>query len=165
MIEVRLADTSDVDEIAEVLREAFGIYEHEYTPEAFEIVTPSAAEIIARFDEGPQWVATMHGEVVGTVSARVENGDLYVRSMAVTPDMQGHGIGHKLLDAIDEYSVVTEFERIFLYTTYFSTGAKELYEKHGYKWVRDTTADEWYGVPGLEMEKKNQPQRTQSSQK
>ena len=73
--------------------------------------------------------------------------------MAVAPEAQGRGIGHKLLDAIDGYAAGTEFERIFLYTTYFSAGAKELYEKHGYAWVRDTTAEEWYGVPGLEMEK------------
>ena len=154
MIEIRLADSNDADAIAEVLCEAFGVYEHEYTNEAFEIVTPSANEIISRFDEGPQWVAVKDGEIVGTVSVTVEEGDLYVRSMAVAPDMQGQGVGHKLLEAIDEYASGTEHDRIFLYTTYFSEGAKELYEKHGYAWVRNTTAEEWYGVPGLEMDKK-----------
>ncbi len=154
MIEIRLAESSDANAIVEVLYKAFGVYEHEYTAEAFNIVTPAAAEIISRFDEGPQWVAVKDGEIVGTVSVTVEEGDLYVRSMAVLPDAQGHGIGHSLLKAIDEYAVTTDFERIFLYTTYFSAGAKELYEKHGYAWVRDTTADEWYGVPGLEMDKK-----------
>ena len=154
MIDVRLAVRGDADAMSDVLREAFGVYEHEYTPEAFEIVTPTVAEIVPRFDEGPQWVAIKGGEIVGTVSVTVEDGDLYVRSMAVLPNMQGHGIGHKLLDAIDDYAAGTEFERIFLYTTYFSAGAKELYEKHGYEWVRDTTAEEWYGVPGLEMDKR-----------
>ncbi len=154
MIEIRLAQDSDADAIVEVLCDAFGVYEHEYTPEAFQIVTLEADEIISRFDEGPQWVAVKDGEIVGTVSVTVEEGDLYVRSMAVAPDMQGHGIGHKLLEAIDQYASGTEHDRIFLYTTYFSIGAKQLYEKHGYAWVRDTTADEWYGVPGLEMDKK-----------
>ena len=153
MIEVRFAEIGDVDAIAEVLHEAFGTHEREYTPEAFEIVTPSAAKIIPRFDEGPQWVAVKEGEIVGTVSVTEKDGDLYVRSMAVRPDLRGNGIGHKLLEAIDEYARGTEHERIFLYTTYFSAGAKELYEKHGYKWVRDTTPEEWYGVPGLEMDK------------
>ena len=153
MIEIRFADNNDTVPIADVLYEAFGVYEDEYTPEAFEIVTPSADEIISRFAEGPQWVAVKDGVIVGTVSVTVEDGDLYVRSMAVKPVMQGHGVGHKLLHAIDEYAKGTEHARIFLYTTYFSAGAKELYEKHGYVWVRDTTAEEWYGVPGLEMEK------------
>lgn len=154
MVEVRLAKPDDSDAIAEVLREAFGVYKNEYTPEAFEIVTPRADEISARFDEGPQWVAVNDNEIVGTVSVTVEEGDLYIRSMAVRPDAQGRGVGHKLLHAIDEYANSTDHERIFLYTTYFSAGAKELYEKHGYVWVRDTTADEWYGVPGLEMDKR-----------
>ncbi len=153
MAEVRLAKPEDSAAIAEVLGEAFGTYRQHYTPEAFEIVTPSAVEITRRLDDGPLWVATIGDRVVGTVSVTVEEGDLYVRSMAVVPEAQGRGVGHKLLDAIDEYAAGTEFDRIFLYTTYFSAGAKELYEKHGYAWVRDTTAEEWYGVPGLEMEK------------
>ncbi|MGB7207552.1 MAG: GNAT family N-acetyltransferase [Pyrinomonadaceae bacterium] len=154
MIEIRIADRKDAEAISEVIREAFGVYREEYTPEAFEVVTPPPDEIRARFDEGPQWVATLDGEIVGTVSVTVEDERLYIRSMAVRPQAQGHGIGHKLLDAIDEHANGTDFERIFLYTTNFSAGAKELYEKHGFKWVRDTTANEWYGVAGLEMDKK-----------
>lgn len=153
MVEVRIAIPEDSAAIAEVLAEAFGTYREQYTDEAFAIVTPSAVEITRRFDDGPQWIATIGVRVVGTVSVTVGEGDLYVRSMAVAPSAQGRGIGHKLLDAIDEYAAGTDFDRIFLYTTYFSAGAKELYEKHGYAWVCDTTADEWYGVPGLEMEK------------
>jgi len=154
MVDVRIAKPEDSAAIAEVLGEAFGTYRKLYTDDAFAIVTPSADEITRRLDDGPQWVATIGDSVVGTVSVTVEEGDLYVRSMAVSPEAQGRGVGHKLLDAIDEYAAGTEFERIFLYTTYFSAGAKELYEKHGYAWVRDTTAEEWYGVPGLEMDKK-----------
>ncbi|MBK8303102.1 MAG: GNAT family N-acetyltransferase [Pyrinomonadaceae bacterium] len=154
MVEIRIAKPEDSAAIAEVLGKAFGTYREDYTDEAFAIVTPAADEITRRLEDGPQWVATIGDSVVGTVSVTVEEGDLYVRSMAVAPGVQGRGVGHKLLDAIDEYAAGTEFERIFLYTTYFSAGAKELYEKHGYAWVRDTTAEEWYGVPGLEMDKK-----------
>jgi len=154
MVEVRIAKPEDSGAIAEVLGEAFGMYRKHYTADAFAVVTPLADEITRRLDEGPQWVATMGDKIVGTVSVTVDEGDLYVRSMAVAPEAQGRGVGHKLLDAIDEYAAGTKFDRIFLYTTYFSAGAKELYEKHGYAWVRDTTAEEWYGVPGLEMDKK-----------
>jgi len=154
MVEVRIAKPEDSGAIAEVLGEAFGMYRKHYTADAFAVVTPLADEITRRLDEGPQWVATMGDKIVGTVSVTVDEGDLYVRSLAVAPEAQGRGVGHKLLDAIDEYAAGTKFDRIFLYTTYFSAGAKELYEKHGYAWVRDTTAEEWYGVPGLEMDKK-----------
>ena len=154
MIEVRLAKPENATAISQVICEAFGHLREHYTPEAFEVVASPPEEIVSRFDEGPQWVAELDGEIIGTVSVSVENGDLYVRSMAVAPHAQGQGVAHKLLDAIDEYATGTPHDRIFLYTTYFTPGAKELYSSHGYAWVRDTAAEEWYGVPGLEMDKK-----------
>ncbi len=152
-IAVRLANENDSAAIADVLHAAFSQFEQEYTPESFAIVTPSADEVATRFVEGPLWVAERGGHVVGTVSVTTEPEGMYIRSMAVHPEAQGLGIGHKLLDAVDEYFRSSELGRIFLYTTYFVPGAKEMYEKHGFTWVRDTTADEWYGTPGLEMEK------------
>ena len=151
---VRLATPEDAQAIAEVLHDAFTVHREHYTEEAFAVVTPGTDVILGRFEEGPMWVAEMDGRVVGTVSLTTEPEGLYVRSMAVSPDAQGKGVGHKLLEATDEYAESTEFERIFLYTTYFVPGAKEMYVKHGYKWVRDTSADEWYGTPGLEMDKR-----------
>lgn len=151
--EVRLATENDSPGIADVVRRAFGVYREHYTPEAMEVVTPGPDEFTRRLDLGPQWVVELDGEVVGTVSVTVEEGDLYVKTMAVDPSFQGRGIAHLLMNAIDDYAATTTHDRIFLYTTYFSVGAKQLYEKHGYTWVRDTPPEEWYGVPGLEMEK------------
>jgi GNAT superfamily N-acetyltransferase len=153
-VTVRLAVPRDSTEISRILLEAFSVYRRFYTDEAFEQVTPPPELVKDRFAEGPIWVAELDGEVVGTVSMIKEPEGLYVRSMAVSPEKQGRGIGHKLLEAVDEYAAGTDQERIFLYTTYFVPGAKEMYEKHGYERVRDTTADEWYGTPGLEMDKR-----------
>lgn len=153
-VSVRLATADDAEAVSKVLREAFTVYRDHYTAEAFAVVTPKVDEIVRRFGEGPIWIAELGGDVVGTVSLTTEPEGLYVRSMAVSPDVQGRGVGHRLLDAVNEYAASTEFERIFLYTTYFVPGAKDIYEKHGFEWVRDTTADEWYGTPGLEMDKR-----------
>ena len=152
-VTVRLAGENDSAAIADVLFAAFSQFEHEYTPESFAVVTPSVDEIATRFAEGPLWVAERDGKMTGTVSVRTEPEGVYIRSMAVHPEAQGIGIGHNLLDSVDEYFGSSQQDRIFLYTTYFVPGAKELYEKHGFRWVRDTAADEWYGTPGLEMEK------------
>jgi len=152
-VEIRLALPVDAPMIAEILRTAFGEFEHSYTPEAFAAVTPPVEQIVGRFDDGPQWVAEVDGEIVGTVSVSTEPEGLYIRSMAVRPDVQGRGIGHKLMDAVNEYADESDHERIFLYTTYFVPGAKQFYESHGYKWVRDTAAEEWLGTPGLEMDR------------
>jgi N-acetylglutamate synthase-like GNAT family acetyltransferase len=152
-VTVRLATEDDAAEISSVLLDAFGAYRENYTPEAFEAVTPAAEEIVRRFGEGPQWVVEINEDIVGSVSVTTEPEGLYIRSMAVRPDAQRRGVGHKLLEAVNAYADASGHDRIFLYTTYFVPGAKEMYEKHGYAWVRDTTADEWYGVPGLEMDR------------
>lgn len=149
---VRLATVDDAPEIANVLREAFGAIREYYTDAAFDAVTPGSAEIEQRFGEGPIWVAELDGRIIGTVSLTTEDNSYYVRSMAVLPEGQGRGVGRELLRALHAHVAGGQFERIFLYTLPFQKGARAMYEKYGYKWVRDTPADEWFGVPGLEME-------------
>jgi GNAT superfamily N-acetyltransferase len=153
-VQIRLATADDAESIAEILFEAFSEFESGYTPEAFAVVTPPPEEVARRFEEGPMWVALKDEEIVGTVSVLPEPEWLYIRSMAVLPTAQGHGIGYRLLDVIEEYGIKNGFDRLFLYTTYFSPGAIRLYEKNGFVRGRDTTADEWYGTPGLAMDKK-----------
>lgn len=121
--------------------------------DAFADVTPDEDMVAGRFAQGPLWVAEANGRIVGSVSLSTESEGLYVRSMAVLPEFQGLGIGHKLLDALHEYAAKIGTRRIFLYTVPFQLGARELYEKHGYTWIRDTPAGEWFDTPGVEMEK------------
>ncbi len=150
---VRLAVREDSEAISRVLLDAFMTVRKNYTDEAFAVVTPKSDEIEGRFEEGPMWIFELDGEVVGTVSLTTEAEGFYIRSMAVSPTTQKLGIGKMLLDALHEHAAGTGLTRIFLHTLPFQSGARAMYEKHGYRWVRDTTADEWYGVPGLEMER------------
>ncbi len=153
MVEIRFAEISDSEAIAKLLCGSFGRFALNYTPEALKAVTPSTDEIAARLDEGPVWVAVSDGQIVGSVSALPEPEWLYIRSMAVAPEAQGLGIGNSLLLVVESYAFEKGFDRLFLYTTYFSQRAIRLYEKNGFYKVRDTTADEWFGTPGLAMEK------------
>jgi len=153
-VTVRPATDADAREIFRVLLEAFMVIREHYTDEAFAAVTPEPETISHRFAEGPIWVAEQDNKIVGTVSLTTEPEGLYVRSMAVSPGSQKLGIGRMLLDALHAHAAGTGIARIFLFTLPFQSGAMGMYEKHGYRWVRDTTADEWYGVPGYEMEKR-----------
>jgi GNAT superfamily N-acetyltransferase len=152
-VSVRLAGPDDAAEISRVLLGAFTVIRGHYTDEAFLVVTPIVKVVESRFAEGPMWVAELGAKIVGTVSLTTEPEGFYLRSMAVLPTAQKLGVGRMLLDALHEHAASTGIERIFLYTLPFQSGARAMYEKHGYRWVRDTSADEWYGVPGLEMEK------------
>ena len=153
-LQIRAATADDAGSISAILIEAFSELRESYTAEAFKAVTPAEDEIVRRLDEGPIWVAEKDGEILGTVSAVPEPEWLYIRSMAVRPNVQGLGVGSRLLNAVEEYATENGFDRLFLYTTYFSPRAIKVYEKRGFIRGRDTTADEWFGTPGLAMEKK-----------
>jgi ribosomal protein S18 acetylase RimI-like enzyme len=153
MVEIRLAIPEESAIISGILGEAFAEFKTDYTPDAFVVVTPPADEVAGRFDEGPIWVAVNEGEIVGTVSVIPEPEWLYIRSMAVLPKAQGLGVGQKLLVAVEEYGIEKGFNKLFLYTTPFSSAAIRLYEKYGFRLDRYTTADEWFGTPGFSMEK------------
>ncbi len=152
-VEIRRAVPGDEQAIADVLLAGFSVFRSEYTPQAFAVVTPGADEIAGRFSGGAMWVAEIAGEIVGTASVLPEPEWLYIRSVAVLPAAQGKGVGRLLMNAIEKYALENGFARMFLYTTYFSTGAIGMYEKLGFKRGRDTTAEEWYGTPGLAMDK------------
>ena len=152
-LQIRLAVADESGEIAEVILQAFGPLEQDYTPESFAIVTPSADEVRARFEEGPMWVAVKGGEIVASVSVLPEPEWLYIRSMAVSPTAQGVGVGEKLLNEIEKYAIENGFDRLFLYSTDFSKNAIRLYERNGFELVRYTTAEEWFGTAGRAMEK------------
>lgn len=153
-LQIRLATVEDTAGISDVLIEAFSVFREHYTQEAFEAVTPKLDEIRGRFDEGPIWAAVNDGGIVGTVSVVPEPDWLYIRSMAVSPTAQGIGVGGKLLGAVETFAVENRFDRLYLYTTNFLTGAIRLYERNGFVLDRYTPAEEWFGVPGQGMDKK-----------
>ena len=150
-IKSRLALADDAAAIEHVLRVAFQQFAADYTPKALRYVTPTSDEIVGRFAEGPIWVAENDVEIVGTVSIVPEPDRLYIRSMAVLPSVQGHGVGGKLLQDVEQYASDNDFKALFLYTTHFSSDAIRLYEKRGFIRGRETTAEEWCGTPGFEM--------------
>lgn len=152
-LEIRLARPDDSETIATLIYEAFAPFESEYTPGAFEATTPNADAIRPRFDEGPIWIAELDGEAVGTVSGLPEGERFYIRSMAIKPTAQGHGIGQKLLDVLEAHARAEGFEKLYLYTTYILPGARRLYEKNGFYVLRETKPEEWFDMASLEMEK------------
>jgi ribosomal protein S18 acetylase RimI-like enzyme len=152
-VEIRRAVREDSETIAALILEAFGPFESEYTPGAFEYTTPKVDAIRPRFDEGPIWIAETDDEPVGTVSGLPDGERFYIRSMAIKPTAQRSGIGQKLLEALESHAREKGFEKLYLYTTHVLPGAKRLYEKNGFYVLRETPPEEWYDMGGLEMEK------------
>ncbi|HVQ56723.1 MAG TPA: GNAT family N-acetyltransferase [Pyrinomonadaceae bacterium] len=154
MVAVRRAVENDSDGISELIREAFAPFESEYTPDAFDYTTPGTEVIRERFAEGPIWVGFENEVMVGTVSGLPEPDRFYIRSMAIKPSAQRGGIGQRLLEVLEAFARDAGFEKLYLYTTFVLPGAKRLYEKNGFYVLRETLPEEWFGMGGLEMEKR-----------
>jgi putative acetyltransferase len=132
-ITIHMAQASDAEAIASVLFQSFAEYQASYTPAAFAATTPTADAIRRRLHEGPVWVACQEGAVVGTVSAVPKGVVCYIRSMAVLLAARGHGIGHLLLQHVEDFAAAQGLAYLLLSTTPFLTRAIRLYEQVGFR--------------------------------
>ena len=149
---IRSAVMSEATVLASILYQAFVDFEPLYTPAAFAATTPTPDQIRKRWSEGPVWVVTEGSQLVGTVSAVLKGEGLCIRSMAVLPSHRGQGIGHILLQAVEQFAKTQRIQRMFLSTTPFLTGAIGLYERFGFQ--RSThTPHELFGTPLFSMVK------------
>src|SRR5260370_17126248 len=97
-IQIRRALPEDAPAIAVVLYESFGDYTALSTEEGFAATPPCKEQIEFRMREGPVWLASCDGTIVGTVSAVASGKVLYIRGMAVLPAARGSGAGPAPLD-------------------------------------------------------------------
>ena len=153
---IRSAVREEAAIISYVLHQAFVEFEPLYTPEAFAATTPTSDQIQKRWSEGPVWVVAEGSQIVGTISAVPKAEDLYVRSMAVLPSQRGMGLGHLLLQKVEQVAKTQGMQRMFLSTTPFLTGAIRLYEQFRFH-RNDDPPHELFGTPLLTMVKLLEP--------
>jgi GNAT superfamily N-acetyltransferase len=150
---IRRATSEDATAVAHVLRAAFSEFEPLYTAQGFAATTPGRDSVIERMQEGPTWVAVLDGLIAGTASAvcQQEQG-VYVRGMAVLPEVRGQGIAQSLLLEIESFARQMGCGRLFLSTTPFLYAAIRLYQRCGYAHTAGSNGD-LFGTPLLTMAK------------
>ena len=151
-LRIRQAVPGDASAIAAVLYESFLEYRASYTREGFAATTPGRDQILLRMQEGPVWVAVLARDVVGTASAVVKPGGLYVRGMAVLPVARCRRVGELLLEEIARFAGEHNCRRLFLSTTPFLERAIRLYERFGFRRI-DEGPHHLFGTPLFMMEK------------
>ena len=151
-IEISRATADEAASIAAALHQAFAEYRSLYTAEAFAITTPTPTEIEQRWNEGPIWSVVKDGRLVGTVAAVAKGDALYIRSMGVVPSARGQGIGEMLLVEVERFARAGGFQRMLLSTTPFLDDAIRLYQRFGFKRIREGPHD-LAGTPLFTMEK------------
>jgi ribosomal protein S18 acetylase RimI-like enzyme len=151
-VSIRKAREGEVAAVARVLRQSFREYRSSYTAAAYAATTPTAGEVRARLREGPTWIASLDGAVVGTVSAVLRAPFVYIRSMAVLPRARGQRIGERLLQRVEAFARARRGRRLSLSTTPFLGRAIRLYEKQGFR-ASDEGPDELFGTRLFTMTK------------
>src|SRR6266571_610926 len=129
---IRRATAVDGDAVAYVLRDSFREYERFYTRAGYAATTPDASTVRVRLKEGPTWLSEEAGFAQGTVSAVLRDLDLYLRSMAVLPNVRGKHVGRALFAAAFNLAVERHARRIYLSTTPFLFDAIRFYESLGF---------------------------------
>ncbi|MEU9603839.1 GNAT family N-acetyltransferase [Streptomyces sp. NPDC048057] len=105
-----------------------------YGDYAIEPLTQSLDELRAEIAQGHALVARLGDEVVASVRGRLdETGTARIAKLIVHPRMQRHGLGGRLLAAIEAHFADAAAARKFqLFTGHRSDGNLRLYRNHGY---------------------------------
>lgn len=147
---IKIAIDSNVPQIKSLLLESFMEFKKSYTADAFKATVISETEITKRMHEGPVWICTDENQIVGTVSAIIQDKSLYIRGMAVHPASRGMKTGEKLLNQTENFAISNNINRLYLGTTSYLKSAIRLYERCGF--VRYDVTD-FYGMELIMMEK------------
>ncbi len=150
-IEIRSADDADAVAILRCLAAAFTPYRGQYTPTAFADTVLCHETLQRRLQQMHVLVATVGGNVVGTVAGVCSVEEGHLRGMAVLPEWRGQSVATKLLAAIEGLLRGEECKRITLDTTMPLAAAMRFYEKNGYH--RSGKIADFFGMPLLEYEK------------
>lgn len=87
-------------------------------------------------------------QLIGTVNLQVQPEGVYLGMLAVSPDLQGGGIGKQLLYGADDYARSIGRSRVFMTVI---SARKELiswYERHGYRFTGKTKPFQEDGYSG-----------------
>jgi len=118
------------------------IYSREYAwNEEYEgLVARIVAEFIQKFDPKWErcWIAEKDGENIGAVFIVKVNKDVAkLRLLIVDPKARGLGVGKKLVNECTRFARSKGYKKITLWTNSVLTAARHIYEKEGYKLVKE----------------------------
>ena len=134
--DVRRATSQDVAQLSSLLSLLFA-QEADFTPDPAR-QTRALHLILAKPETGLVYCATKGDSIVGMVSilftvSTAEGGRVaWLEDMIVHPDMRGHGIGERLLQAAVRGALDADCSRITLLTDATNDAAQRLYSRVGF---------------------------------
>ena len=128
------AGIADAAEILTLQKLAYQAEAELYGDDAIPPLTQTLAGLEAEFADARVLKATADGRIVGSVRGRVGDGVCRVGRLMVHPDLQGRGIGSRLLRSLE--ALFPAGSRFELFTGHKSAGNLRLYERLGYRETR-----------------------------
>lgn len=131
-ITIATADLADAGEILTVQRAAYVSEAQLYGDPRLPPLTETLTELRTELAGGTLVLTARCGpRLVGAVRARVRDANGHIGRLAVAPDLQGRGIGGRLLGAV-EARLAGRVTRLELFTGARSEANLRLYRRHGY---------------------------------
>src|SRR3954467_14197792 len=125
---IRLATPTDAAAVTAIAQAAFS----HYIPRIDLQPIPMTLDYSAAIDAAKVWVATAADTVPGFVLLEDQPDALLLDVLAVSPSIQGQGIGASLLTFTEEQARARGYRRITLYTHEAMTENLAHYPRHGY---------------------------------
>lgn len=128
VIVLRPAVTDDVTDLQAV---AFAAYEG-YVARIGQCPAPLTANYAQAVQEGQVWVAEDNGALVGFAVLVLQPDHLLLENVAVSPSMQGQGIGTRLMALAEDHARRHCLSEVRLYTNEAMTENLAYYPRRGY---------------------------------
>jgi N-acetylglutamate synthase-like GNAT family acetyltransferase len=129
VVGTRRATGGDGPSVTDVVQAAFAAYVERLGGVEPWPMRLDYAEIIK---DGQTWVADDAGEVVGVLVLEDRADHLLLDVLAVAPEQQGSGVGHRLMALADEQAVERGFDEVRLFTNARMTENLAYYPRQGY---------------------------------
>ena len=141
-LRIRPALRHEISEIEEIGVAAYAVYRSETPAAIFDAYMADLRNLAAYWGEAEVLVAELGGRVGGSVmfypDASTEGLGLPkewagFRKLAVKPQLQGEGLGRRLIDHCIRLAQARGAAAIGIHTGYFMTAARHIYEQLGFK--------------------------------
>ncbi len=134
-VQIEPAAATDAGEILTVQRAAYLSEAQLYGDCFLDPLTEPLSGIAAAIETGAVLVARLGSRLVGAVRGQIRAGTCHIGRLVVAPDLQGRGIGSRLLAAIED-SQRDRVGEFALFTGVKSEQNLTLYRRFGYVEIR-----------------------------